>query len=154
LPSIASAPAAPADGPSDLTVFKRAQEAIGGERPGRQQNRIGIEALGVKLIDRQQHQEQQHDHSLVALDEAARNQIDGPQRECRIDQRHQLKRPVGERKHRCPCARHPSHQRRMFGVAPFKAATERPCFQDVRMQIAADIGDDEKRQPDRDESDQ
>src|SRR6267378_2883692 len=42
----------------------------------------------------------------------------------------------------------------MFGVAPFKPASERPCFQDVRMQIAADIGDDEKRQPDRDESDQ
>ena len=50
----------------------------------------------MELINRRQHQKQQHDHSFVALDEVARNQIDGPQRNHRIDQRHQLHRPIGE----------------------------------------------------------
>ena len=142
------------DGPSDRAGFERAQEAIGGDRPGRQQHRVGVEALGVKLVDRQQHQQQQHDDAFVGAGETARNQIDRPQRDRRIGQRHQLERPVGERKHRGPCARHPAHQRRMFRVAPFDAASERPGFQHVGMQIAADIGDHQERQPYNDESDQ
>jgi len=140
--------------PADLAGFERAQEAIGGDRPDRQQHRVGIEALGVKLVDRQQHQHEQHDHSLVAGHETARDQIDRPQCERGIGERHQLKRPVGERKQRCPCARDPSHQRRMLGVAPFDAAAERPCFQNIGMQIAAEIGDHQKQEPDRDESEQ
>ena len=43
------------NGPSDLASFKRPQEAIGGDWLRRQENRVGIEALGVKLVGRQQH---------------------------------------------------------------------------------------------------
>src|SRR5258707_901220 len=94
-------------------------------------------------------EQKQPDYSFVPPHEAARDQIDNPQCDCRIGQRHQLKRPVGEWKHRCPCARNPSHQRRMFGVTPFKPAPERPRFQDIRVQIAAEVGDDQKAHPNR-----
>jgi hypothetical protein len=54
------------DGPSHLAGLKGSQEAIGCERPRREQNRVCIESLRVKLIGRQQHQEQKHDKTLVA----------------------------------------------------------------------------------------
>ncbi len=142
------------NGPAYLASFKRPQEAIGSDWPCRQQNRVGIEPLSVKLVGRQQHQKQQHDNSLVTSCEASRDQIDGPQRDRRIGQRHQLKRPIVERKDRSPSARDPSHQRGMFGIAPFDAASERPCFQDIGVQIAAEIGGGEISQPNRDKSDQ
>src|SRR6266404_1073925 len=102
------------NGPYDLTSLKGAQEAIGSDWPSRQKNRVSIEPLSVKLVGRQQHQKQQHDYSLISPYEAARNQIDSPQSDCRIVQRHQLKRPIGERKYRGPRSRDPSHERGMF----------------------------------------
>src|ERR1700737_3834881 len=74
---------------------------------------------------------------------------DRPQPRWPNRQRHQLKRPVGEWKHRRPCARDPSHQRRMFEVTPFKPASKRPGFQNIRVQVAAEVGDDQKAHPNR-----
>ena len=42
----------------------------------------------------------------------------------------------------------------MLGRAPIEAATKRPGFQHVRVQVAIEIGDHEIDRPDRDESDQ
>ena len=78
------------DRPSDVTLLKGPQEAIGGDRPGRQQNGVGIKTLRMKLVGRHQHEKQQHDHSLVAAHEAPRNQINHPQRDRRIGQCQQL----------------------------------------------------------------
>src|SRR5260370_21559835 len=72
------------NGPYDLASLKGTQEAIGSDWPSRQKNRVGIEPLSVKLVGRQQHQKQQHDYSLISPYEAARNQIDSPQSDCRI----------------------------------------------------------------------
>ena len=140
--------------PSDIALFKGPQKAIGGERPGREQDRVGVESLGVKLVDRRQHQQQQHQQSLVTAREATRDQINGPQRDGRVGQSHQMKRPVGEWKDRRPRPRDPSHQRGVLRIAPFEAAPHRPGFQHVGVQIAPDIGDAEIDQPDGDKSDQ
>src|SRR3979411_1114535 len=42
----------------------------------------------------------------------------------------------------------------MFGIAPFNPASERPCFQNIGMQITAEIGGGQKGLPNCDESDQ
>ncbi len=81
----------------------------------------------MKLIDRHQHEQQQHDEALVAAHEPARDQIDEPQTDSRIGQRHQVQRPVGEREDGRPGPRNPSHQRRMLGVAPI------PCCDQASM---------------------
>jgi hypothetical protein len=134
--------------PHDLAAFKRPQEAIRGDGPGRQKNSVGIEALGVKLVGRQQHHKQQHDNPLIAPYEAPGSQIHRPQCNCRIGQRHQLERPIGEWKGRRPDSRNPSHQWGMFGVTPLECASKRPRLQGIRVQITAEIGDDQKRHPD------
>jgi len=66
------------DRPSDIALFKGPQKAIGGERPSRKQDRVGVESLGVKLVDRRQHEKEQDDQPLVALHETAGDQIDDP----------------------------------------------------------------------------
>ena len=142
------------DRPSGRAGLERAQEAPGRQRPGRQQDRVGIEPLRMELVDRHQHEQQQHDEALVATHEATRDQVDEPQADSRIGQRHQIQRPVGERKDRGPGPRDPPHQRRMLGIAPIPGAAERPCFQNVRVQVAVGIGEGHIDEPDRDKADQ
>src|SRR5260370_41976793 len=84
------------NGPYDLASLKGTQEAIGSDWPGRQENRIGIEPLSVKLVGRQQHQKQQHDYSLIPAYESAGKKSNCPQSDFLIDQRHQLKPPICE----------------------------------------------------------
>src|ERR1700693_2867702 len=78
--------------PTRMAGLERAQKAIGGEWPDREENRIGIEAVGMKLIGRQQHQKEEHNYSLVTLHEATRNQVNRPQRYRRISHCQKLER--------------------------------------------------------------
>ena len=142
------------DRPEKRPALERSQEAICRQRPCGEEHRVGIETLGVKLIGGQQQQQQQDDRPAVTAHEAAADEIDAPHRERRVDHREQIERPVRDRKHAGPDRRHPSHQRRMLGIAPCELPSDRPCFKNIGVKIAAPIGDDEIRHPDRDKADQ
>jgi hypothetical protein len=120
-------------GPPDPSGLKRAQETISRQWPDREQHRVGVEALSVKLVGGEQHQQQQHNRPLVAPHKPARDQIDAPQRQRGIGHRQQLERPAGQRKNLGPQMRYPSHQWRMLGVTPGETSADRPGFQRVLM---------------------
>lgn len=140
--------------PERAAGLERAQEAPGGERPDHEQHGVGVEALGVELIGRRQHQKQQHQDALVPGHELPRDQVDEEQRKSRIRHRHQLQRPVAERKDRGPGRGNPAHQRRMLVIAPGEMPPQRPGLERIGVQPAAGIGDGEIQRPDRDEADQ
>jgi len=63
-----------------------------------------------------------------------------------------LERPVGQRKHRAPNVRGPSHQGRVLGIPPGENPPDGPRLQYVGMQIGPRIGHHQKQPPDRRES--
>ena len=137
-------------GPDHCPRFERAQEAVGRKRPDGKQHRVGVEALGVELIGRQQHQQQNDDDALVTAHIAARDQVDRPERNGGIDHREQFHRPVGGGKNQGPDMSEPAHQGRVFAAAPGEGAADRPRLKNVRVQIARDIRDAEIQHPDGD----
>ena len=68
-PKVGNKPLVRVNGPNNLTRFKRPKEAVCGDWPDSQENGVGIESLGVKLVSRQQHQKQQHDNFFVSSHE-------------------------------------------------------------------------------------
>ncbi len=132
--------------------LERTQKTPCGERPGREQHGVGVEALGVELIGRRQHQEQQHQDALVPGHELPRDAIDEDQRKARVHHRHQLQRPVAEREDGGPAGSDPAHQRRMLVIAEGEIASQRPGLERIGMQAAAGIGDGEIQRPDHNEA--
>ena len=137
--------------PGNAARIERAQKAISGKRPGRQQHGVGREPLAVKLVERRQQEQQQHQQAPVGRDVAARDEIDREQPDGGIDRREQMKRPVGDRKDRKPRRRDQRRKRWMLFIAGRGMLAPREQLEHVVVQADRREGDDLEARPDRHE---
>ncbi len=70
--------------------MKRAQKAVGRDRPGRQQRLVRCETLGVELIEWRQEEQEQHQKRFVSGQIETRDGVDCEQGEGRVQHREQV----------------------------------------------------------------
>ncbi len=107
--------------------------------------------LAVDAVERRQQQKQQHEDPLVARDNAPRHEIDGEQREPRIDRRQQIDRPVDRRRQQEPDRRDERAERRCSVIARRRMQRSGIGIEELRRRPDRGVGNELKARQRRNE---